>query len=127
IALLENRYVATALGLVVAYFLTLGNNWRILWPAFGAANQLIAALSLLVGTAYLFGHKRPTRYTLWPGVFMLLTTEGALFYQLVWMYIPDGNVVLSVLAVTLMVLGAIIAVEVYRRLKRTDERVVEQL
>jgi len=127
IALLENRYVATALGLVVAYFLTLGNNWRILWPAFGAANQLIAALSLLVGTAYLFGHKRPTRYTLWPGVFMLLTTEGALFYQLVWMYIPDGNVVLSVLAVTLMVMGAIIAVEVYRRLKRTDERVVEQL
>jgi len=60
-------------------------------------------------------------------VFMLLTTEGALFYQLVWMYIPDGNVALSVLAVTLMVLGAIIAVEVYRRLKRTDERVIEHL
>ena len=94
-----------------------------MWPAFGAANQLIAALALLVATAYLFGYKRRTRYTLIPGVFMLLTTEGALFYQIFWLYLPTGNVILGVVAALLMVLGVVVAVEVYRRLRRTNQEV----
>ena len=118
VPVLRNRYVATAVGLVGAYFLTTGNSWRVLWPAFGAANQLIAALALLVVSAYLFGYRRKTIYTLIPGVFMLLTTEAALCYQLFWQYLPSGNVVLAVVAVVLMALGVIVAVEVYRRLQR---------
>lgn len=118
VPLLGNRFVATAAGLVVAYFLTAGNNWRVLWPAFGAANQLIAALSLLVVSAYLFGYGRRTIYTLVPGVFMLVTTEAALFYQLFWQYLPGRNVPLAIIAVVLMVLGVVVAVEVYRRLQR---------
>lgn len=115
---LNNKYVATGIGLVIAYFLTIGNNWRILWPVFGAANQLIAALSLLVISAYVFGYKKSTRYTLIPGIFMLATTEAALIYQLLWQYIPEGNIVLSILAAVLMVLGVIIALEVYKRLRK---------
>jgi carbon starvation protein len=117
---LRNMFVATAIGLILAYLLTLGNNWRVLWPAFGAANQLIAALSLLVGSAYLFGHRRSTIYTLVPGIFMLVTTEGALLYQLGWQYIPDGNIILSALAIVLMVLGFVVAGEVYRRLRKKE-------
>ncbi len=116
--LLGNRYVATAAGLVVAYLLTLGHSGETLWPAFGAANQLIAALSLLVGSAYIFGFKRKTAFTLIPGIFMLITTEAALFYQLIWQYIPANNVALGVIAVVLMVLGIVIAFEVYRRFRR---------
>ncbi len=118
VPLLGNRFVATAGGLLVAYFLTAGNNWRVLWPAFGAANQLIAALALLVVSAYLFGYGRKTNYTLLPGIFMLATTEAALFYQLFWQYLPGRNVPLAVIAVVLMTLGIVVAIEVYRRLQR---------
>ena len=120
VPLLRNRYLATAISLVGAYFLTTGNSWRVLWPAFGAANQLIAALAFLVVSAYLFGYKRTTVFTLVPGVFMLLTTEAALCYQLFWQYLPTGNVVLAVVAAVLMALGIVVAVEVYRRLQRPD-------
>ncbi|OGU25729.1 MAG: carbon starvation protein CstA, partial [Ignavibacteria bacterium GWA2_54_16] len=111
VPLLRNIYVATSIALVAAYLLTLGNNWRVLWPAFGAANQLIAALSLMVVSAYLFGYKKPTLYTLIPGIFMLVTTEGALLYQLAWLYLPAGNYVLSGIAAALIVLGLVVAVE----------------
>jgi carbon starvation protein len=120
VPLLRNRYLATAISLIGAYFLTTGNSWRVLWPAFGAANQLIAALALLVVSAYLFGYRRKTVFTLVPGVFMLITTEAALFYQLFWQYLPKGNVALAVVAVVLMTLGIVVAVEVYRRLQRSE-------
>lgn len=120
VAVLRNRYLATAVSLVAAYFLTAGNSWRVLWPAFGAANQLIAALSLLVVSAYLFGYGKKTVYTLVPGIFMLVTTEGALFYQLFWQYLPNKNLPLAAVAIVLMALGLVVAVEVYRRLQRTD-------
>lgn len=123
VPVLRNRYLATAVSLVAAYFLTTGNSWRVLWPAFGAANQLIAALSLLVVSAYLFGYGKKTVYTLVPGIFMLVTTEGALCYQLFWQYLPNGNMPLAAVAVVLMALGLVVAVEVYRRLNRTDVRV----
>ncbi|MDH3252960.1 MAG: carbon starvation protein A, partial [Ignavibacteria bacterium] len=87
VPLFANKFVATGMGLIVAYLLTVGNNWKILWPAFGATNQLIGALSLLVVSAYMFGYKKKTIYTLVPGIFLLITTEGALFYQLFWQYL----------------------------------------
>ncbi len=121
VAALRNKYLATLAGLLLAYILTLGNGWRVLWPAFGAANQLIGALSLMVVSSYLFGFKKATKYTLIPAIFMLATTEAALFYQLVWQYIPNGNVVLGTIAVMLMVLGFVISVEVYKRFQRKPE------
>jgi hypothetical protein len=51
---------------------------------------------------------------------MLITTEAALFYQLFWQYLPKGNVALAVVAVVLMTLGIVVAVEVYRRLQRSE-------
>jgi carbon starvation protein len=123
VPLLGNIYVATGIGLLSAYFLTTGNNWKILWPAFGAANQLIGGLTLLVVTAYMFGFKKATAYTLIPGSLMLVTTEAALVYQLIWQYLPAGNYVLSVVAGSLMLLGIVIAFEVYRRLQRKDQLV----
>ena len=123
VPVLANRYVATLIGLVAAYFLTTGHSGETLWPAFGAANQLIAALSLLVASAYVFGFKGRTAFTLIPGIFMLVTTEGALFYQLVWQYIPTGNVSLGIVAAVLMALGLIIAFEVYKRFNRPAQSV----
>ena len=50
----------------------------LLWQLFGASNQLLAALSLLVVSLYLRSLRRPTLYTLLPMGFMLLATLTAL-------------------------------------------------
>jgi carbon starvation protein len=50
----------------------------LLWQLFGASNQLLAALSLLVVSLYLRSLGRPTLYTLLPMAFMLVATLTAL-------------------------------------------------
>lgn len=113
-----NRYFAAALGLALAYTLTLGNNWKIIWPVFGASNQLVAALALFVATTFWFGFGRPKLYTLIPGIFMLLTTEAALIYQLLWIYVPQSNIILITISFVLIILGLIVAYEVIRKITR---------
>lgn len=115
VRIFTNRYLAAGSGLILAYLLTLGNNWKIIWPIFGASNQLVAALALFVATAYWFGYKRPRIFTLIPAIFMLITTEAALIYQLAWQYIPENNFVLAVIASALIILGFIVAIEVFKK------------
>jgi carbon starvation protein len=50
----------------------------LLWQLFGASNQLLAALSLLVVSLYLRSLGRPTLYTLLPMGLMLVATLSAL-------------------------------------------------
>ena len=50
----------------------------LLWQLFGASNQLLAALSLLVVSLYLRSLGRPTLYTLLPMCLMLVATLSAL-------------------------------------------------
>jgi len=50
----------------------------LLWQLFGASNQLLAALSLLVVSLYLRSLGRPTLYTLLPMCLMLVATLTAL-------------------------------------------------
>jgi len=120
--LFSNRYIAASLGLILAYLLTQGNNWKIIWPVFGASNQLVAALALFVATAYWFGYKRPRRFTLLPAIFMLITTEAALVYQLFWQYIPTKNYILAVTATILIILGVIVAIEVFKCIKQVEPK-----
>lgn len=108
---LRNRFLAAAIGLGLAAWMASGNAWQGIWPAFGAANQLVGALALLVTTAYLLAQGKPTRYTLWGAAFMLLTTEAALIYQLVSSYLPKGQTGLAVTALVLVALGLAMAWE----------------
>lgn len=52
--------------------------WQAIWPAFGASNQLMAALALLVVYVWLRSEGRPAGYVLAPTVFMFATTVTAL-------------------------------------------------
>ena len=78
----ENRYAPTILVVVAAGALALSGQWRILWPAFGASNQLVAALALLVTSCWLVDRGSARRVTLIPALVMLVTTVGALVWQI---------------------------------------------
>jgi len=84
---LANRYVATAVAVVAAAALAFGTGASgkgalMLWPMFGAVNQLLAALALLLVTLYL--HRRGTwgyLLTLGPCLFMLVLTVWAMVWK----------------------------------------------
>ncbi len=119
VPLFNNRYLAAGLGLTLAYYFCQGGNWKVIWPVFGASNQLVAALALMVVTAYFMAFKRPTGYAFIPALIMTITTEAALAYQLFWLFIPDGKIVLSITAVVLMLLGLLVTYEVLRKFRLT--------
>jgi carbon starvation protein len=103
---LNNRYLSASLVAAVAYALAATGSVTTLWKMFGALNQLVAALAMLVVTVYLLGIRRPTRYTLLPALFMLLTTCGALVWQ-GWGHLTaaEPNYTLAVASLVLLLLA----------------------
>ena len=71
--LLKHYWVNSGIAVALMLMLGLGNGYTVLWKVFGSANQLLAALTLLIGSYWLFNHRRPVWYTLPPSLFMLVT------------------------------------------------------
>ena len=101
---LANRYIATIITVAAAAYFGATGGYKTIWPVFGAANQLVAALALIVISAYLVGIRKPRIYTVIPAVFMTVTTIGALIYQL-FGFIDKGQIVLAGVSILLVVLA----------------------
>ena len=122
----RSRFVSTTIIIVFAAYLAL-KSWHRVWPVFGAANQLVAALALLVVTVLLLRLAKPAKYTFYPAIFMLLTTLGALAYQVVWDFIPNGKVLLAVIGIVLIILAGIMSadgISTARKLRRERKAAV---
>jgi carbon starvation protein len=59
------------------------NSWSKFWTLFGASNQLLAALTLLTITAWLYQARKRIAYTLVPMAFVLVITLWALSMMVV--------------------------------------------
>ncbi len=70
----RNQHIATIFGAVLAMALVLTGTWVYLWQLFGASNQLLAALALLLVTLWLASTKRNPAYAGIPMLFMYVTT-----------------------------------------------------
>lgn len=113
--LFSNKYFATGISVILSYIMCVANGYQVIWPVFGASNQLIATLALFVISAWLFSKGKPKWYTLIPGFIMLIITELALIYQALFMYYPNGNYILVAVALILFVLGIIISIEATKK------------
>jgi len=113
----RNRIVASVVPVVPAFLLALNPGaFSRIWQLFGASNQLIAALALLVITAYLLKRGKPTCYTLVPAIFMLVTTMAALGWQ-AYGYLcvaAKRDYVLGITAAVLLALAATMAIQALR-------------
>ncbi len=78
---LKNVHVGT----IIALLFTLALIWLVpflqIWVMFGAANQLMASLALLLVTLWLKSKGKNYQWTFWPFIFMFITTIGALLYK----------------------------------------------
>lgn len=90
---LRSQHVASLLSVALAILLVLTGTWIYLWQLFGAANQLMAGLSLLLVTVWLVSLGKNWFYAGLPMIFMYLTTVAAIVvtaYNLYWnVYQPN--------------------------------------
>jgi carbon starvation protein len=73
----RNTHVSSVISMVLTAALVLTGTWVYLWQMFGASNQLMAALSLLVVSVWLKSENRNPTYALAPMIFMYVTTLAA--------------------------------------------------
>ena len=122
-----NRYVATVVGVAAALALLFIKSegqpaWKVIWPVFGASNQLVAALALLTLVVWIVkGLKKSAAFLKYPMYFMMATTLAALVL-LIRQNIgigPDAtpNYLLVGVAVVLFVLAVMLILEAYKALK----------
>ena len=113
IKFLSNRFFATAIAIIPAILLAFWNfsdpgsgairqaGW-ILWPIFGASNQMLGALTLMVLTLYYWQKKKPILPLLIPMLFILAITFTALIINAVKFF--GENTILFVLTILLIFL-----------------------
>jgi carbon starvation protein len=103
--LLKHYWFNSGLSVVLMWVLAYSSAFNALWPIFGTANQLLAAMALLTVSAWLLLRKRRNWYTLVPAVFMVATTLVSLGILLAG-YIRKGNYILIAADLLLLALSA---------------------
>ncbi len=114
---IKNRFFATFVVVSTSGVLALSGKWSEIWPMFGASNQLVAALTFVVVSSWLLCRGKSTRFTFFPAVFMLITSIGALLYQLV-SFIKNNEILLAGVSVALIILCYMMIIDVLSSIKR---------
>jgi len=111
-AKLKNKFFYTIVAVIPAFLLGITNSSSTVWPLFGSANQLVAALVFIILTAYLYSKNKPIKYTLWATIFMLAMTIFALCWKIhEYFSSEDPKYFLGILAIVLVVLAVLMIIE----------------
>lgn len=120
-----NRYLATFIVVVLSVLLLFSGEFTTLWPIFGSANQLLAALALLAVSIWLIKRKVNPTFVLIPMFFMFAVTLSSLLLFAIQNF-NNGIYILSIMAGLLFVLSVILIWLAKVSLKKEMGQVVEQ-
>jgi carbon starvation protein len=112
IPVLRNVHVGSIVALILSAILIWTGFWAQIWVLFGAANQLMASLALLIISLWLMSKGKPYMWAFVPFVFMYITTMGALINIIVLSFaggLTTGEVIADVLGVILFVCAIVLA------------------
>ncbi|MDX8380510.1 MAG: carbon starvation protein A [Ghiorsea sp.] len=121
--ILNNRYVATFLAVsAMGFFAFFEMNGKpaglFLWTLFGTTNQVLAGLTLLTVTLYLYRKKKPILYTLLPMLLVLGTTIAGMIMGITkamhdeqWAVAAVGSVIFT-LAIWVLIEALLVVVHI---------------
>ncbi len=111
---LKGKWVASGVSVLTSMGLVLakegGKGGLLLWPVFGAANQLLAGLALLVTYLYLRFSGKPTAPFLIPLIGVIIITSTAMAINAVNMF-NKGDLLLSGVSAIILLLEVLIVFE----------------
>ncbi len=130
----RNPQFGSIVALVLSALLIYTGFWARIWVLFGGANQLMAALALLLLTLWLRERGKNYMWTLIPFAFMYITTLGALsvttykvFHQV--MTTPNlpgdkvvGNILAGLIAIYLIVAALMLGYDAFKRFQETPSQ-----
>ena len=111
--LLKHFWFNSGLSVILMLILAGTNAFSLLWPIFGTANQMLAALSLLAVSAWLLLRGKKANFTLIPAGFMMATTLASLAI-LFRQYLREKSYLLVAADILLFVLAISVIVLVVR-------------
>ena len=83
---ITNRWIASLIPAAIGIWLAWSKNFTVLWPSFGSANQLIASLALLTGTAWVAKRlkSKASLLVMIPAIILWITvTAGFIWFSVV--------------------------------------------
>ncbi|HSD64710.1 MAG TPA: carbon starvation protein A [Ignavibacteriaceae bacterium] len=110
--LVKNRFAATSITVAFGAALTFSGQSMAIWPVFGSANQLLAALALLAITVWVASLKENFMFVLIPMIFMFGVTLTALV-MLFYTNVTNGNYILSFISILLFLLAVLLGIKAY--------------
>jgi carbon starvation protein len=130
----KNPHISAIISMGLTLALVLSGTWIYLWQLFGASNQLMAALSLLIVSLWLKSIGRSPRYAFWPMIFMYVTTMAAILvtgYNLYASILSNpkiaaqpinsiGAVAMLIVAGLLFIAAILIAYDAFKAWKKLD-------
>ena len=118
---LKNKYLATFISIVPAYFIATNDELRNdLWTTFGASNQMLAALTLMILSIYFWKKGKNIVPLLIPMIIIMAITISALiirFNQSKTMLIYFINGILIILIMWMIIEGIIYCFNTYKKIK----------
>ncbi|QDH78143.1 carbon starvation protein A [Echinicola soli] len=105
----SNRYISTSIVVILSILLISSGGFTTLWPIFGSANQLLAALALLALAVWLIKKKVNATFVIIPMFFMFTVTLTSLGI-FAWKNFQDKAYILSIIAGGLFVLSVVLVI-----------------
>lgn len=121
-AIMKTFWFNSLLSAVLMFWLGYTNAFKVIWPAFGSANQLLAALVLIAASVWLAKRGKTPIFTILPAVFMMVTTLMALWNLLTTKYLPTNNYPLSVFAILLIVLAIGVIILAFKKISEARQQ-----
>src|SRR5262245_15490432 len=132
----RNQHVSSFISVLLALLLVVTGTWVYLWQLFGGANQLMAALALLLVTVWLASAGKNWAFAGLPMIFMYVTTVASLLvtaYNLYFnVYQPNlaagrtlpiiGSGLMVLISLLLVVAAAFIGIDGWRAFMRNLRR-----
>ena len=113
----KNRYLSTTIVIILSVLLLASGEFEKLWPIFGSANQLLAALALLTIGVWLMKKNISATFVTIPMFFMFTVTLASLGL-FAWKNFQDEGYVLASIASILFVLAIALILLAIRSLKK---------
>jgi carbon starvation protein len=136
VPVMKNVHVGTIVALILTLLFVWIIPWLTIWAAFGAANQLMAGLALLLIALWAMSEGRKHTWALYPAAFMIVTTIAALLYLAYtnfFVKLPAAAsaqasiaaILVGIIALVLVIAAAFLVVDGWKALRRPKGKVAE--